>query len=352
MLSLSSLLSARSTRLALSGMACITLAQATLFADEKCSAAASEEQAKTVALLFNQAIAEECPSQAKNTLVLNKSKKKKKAKATSKASYGASSGEYAATSGYAKKAKAKPAAGTKKKMKKKDATPATKLAWMVEENPATWDTVAQLATGHFTCTSATPDKRGRIVALLASQNTASAQALAMELWQVDSDSFSDSDMIAFAENGSEAFARELKRMVKSGNDQGSCLPAAYFAFRGYDHGAQRLVQAVEQDLQPETIHQTLMAAKALAKLGQKKHWADAQDRLFEQVIAALKADDLERARAFTLGALCVRNSLERGSAMRISYLEEEAAWYGNATSEELATADQILELIEDLAPVM
>ena len=223
-----------------------------------------------------------------------------------------------------------------------DCAPAGQLlAYQLQTNPAAWTVVAPLVAERY------KDKRvgGRVLDMLASApKDEYAQKLAERLCAADAKAFSSDQVLAFAEQGSEALGAEAEK--RAGSDV-RC--AAFAAFHGGKQHAKTLAKVAEQKLASDrSLLDAYAAAAALTKLGDDEHWNRLEERVHDEVLRALDDGAIERARDLAMGAEFCAQGLSKGKGYGLAYLDGRLAFHRSVRSGELAEAEQIFDLIENL----
>jgi hypothetical protein len=232
-----------------------------------------------------------------------------------------------------------------------------KLGAMLVKKPASWTVIEPLVFEEFEGQEAS---RGRIITFLASCGSDGCIAAGEELYAKTPASFSETQMLAFAEQESEPFNDELTKRVKKSKCE-TVLPAAYLAFHGDDAGAKALKKAVAAELDETNVVDALIAALALERLGAEDVTVATHRRVHDAVLAALDEGDLERARGMALRAEAVHKTFAaegeyggkygKSKKVSLSYFEKNLGWHVRERSKEVATADDIFTLIEKVTPV-
>jgi hypothetical protein len=223
-----------------------------------------------------------------------------------------------------------------------DCAPAGELlAYKLQANPAAWSVVAPLIEERF----ADEEVGGRALDVLAAaRQSESAQKLAAQLCAADAKAFSSDQVLAFAEQGSEALKAEAFK--RAGSDV-RC--AAFSAVQGEKRYARALAMAAEQKLvSDQSLLDAYAAAAGMMKLGYEEHWNRLEERVHDEVLRALDDGAIERARDLAVGAEFCAQGLSKGKGYGLAYLDSRLAFHRSVRSGELAEADQIFDLIENL----
>jgi hypothetical protein len=244
------------------------------------------------------------------------------------------------------------------------------LPQLLAKSPELWPAVAPLFRARFEAGGAAKD---HALYLLASSSAPAAIALGDELFRAAPKSFCELQVLALAEQGSEACARELA--ARQGAEcSGTALSAAWLAFRGEPAGKRTLLAAAAKPVDAESLTDVLVSAAALGALGDVNAFPAAKSRVHAAVLGALDQGQLEAARTMALGAELLIESLEpqisaksaygkvayskdayggaQGSAKapRTSYLPHQVAWRVKQASPKFETPDEVFELIESVIP--
>ena len=232
-----------------------------------------------------------------------------------------------------------------------------KLGSLLVKSPAAFEAVAPKFREAFEEGAAARDKA---LGFLASCGSDGCVGLGNELFDAEPKAFGELHLLAFAEAGSEAIAKELAARVEAKRCE-SVLPAAWFAFRGEGIGKVRLAKAFGAEVTAETVDEVLLAGAALSVLGKERALVEARSRVHQAVLAALDAGQLDDARRMALTADALREPIERACSaadqaykakqVRLSGITEKLGWHVKQKSEALAEADQVFELIEDITPL-
>lgn len=223
-----------------------------------------------------------------------------------------------------------------------DCAPAGQLlAYHLQANPAGWRVVAPLVAESY------KDKRvgGRVLDILATTpKDEFAQKLAERFYTADAKAFSSDQVLAFAEQGSEVFGAEAEKRAAS-----DVRCAAFAAFHGGKEHAKTLAKVAEQKLASDrSLLDAYAAAAALAQIGDEEHWSRLEERVHDEVLRALDDGAIERARDLTMGAEFCAQGLSKGKGYGLAYLDSRLAFHRSVRSGDLAEADQIFNLIENL----
>ena len=169
-------------------------------------------------------------------------------------------------------------------------------------------------------------------------------AVVQDLWETDRRAFSMEHMVALAEGAPDELTAAIEKAAKR-----EVLPAAYLALRGDDRGTKVLRRAVKRMDVRKGAAEGAMAAVALSALGDEKALGVVRARFEDAALSALDQGDLESARHLVLEAefLCKR-LVQSGKRADLHRLSEHAQWYARERSEELASADDIFSLLEEL----
>jgi len=233
-----------------------------------------------------------------------------------------------------------------------------KLGGLLTGSPETFEAVAPLFREAFEQGGAAREK---LLRFLASCGSSGCTALGDELFAAAPQDFTEAQMLALAEVGSEPMREALLARVKARRAE-SVLPAAWLAFRGEAAGKSALKQvAATREVDADNVVAVLVSAGALAALGDERALPAARERVHAAVLAALDAGELESARAMALSAELLQSPLEQAvraaaygasqKAVRVSTLETKVGWHCKQRSAELADADQVFELIERITPL-
>ena len=223
-----------------------------------------------------------------------------------------------------------------------------RFAYELAKKPGVWKVVGPLMTERFTAKSALPEHRSRILDLLAwAGGTHDAHVLTEELWKAEPKSFNREHVLVFGAYGHEDIAAEIEKRAKK-----DVRCAAAVAFQDGYAGKKLLARTAKGKFDPESLTDTMVAAAALKRLGDEKHWNRLQKRVHEEVVAALDDGATDRARDLALHAEFLYETLSsKGQGLHLSYLDSRLAFHRAARSGEVADADQVFHLIERISPM-
>ncbi len=233
-----------------------------------------------------------------------------------------------------------------------------KLNTALYQDAAGWDPVGAEIARRFSADTA-PYARERLLRILISSGSEPGFAVAGDLLERAPELFTSEQLVAFAESNAPAFGHELWEQVEAAPAGSTCqvLPAAFFALRGKDVGREHLLAAVQAEAagDSEARIRRMIAALALAHLGEPQHLEQTRARMHAQTLAALDANDVELARRIALEADFFRSALQSDGygKQRTSLvkLEERLNWHCMKRAEQVANASEVFALIEEVTPL-
>lgn len=198
----------------------------------------------------------------------------------------------------------------------------------------------------------TTEKQGQaLIGVLLDTRSPSVLPVAEAMHVAAPERFCCTSVLAFSEMGSKPLKATLVKRVKKGE---SGVPsAAFLALQGDKTGKKILKRAHKAKVvDAENALDVLLAGYALEELGQSGALLSAQVRVHDATVAALDTDDLTAARAMAISAK-IGHSVTQSSKpiLSLSYLKR-AEWIHSAEEHgELASADEIFEIIQDATPI-
>ncbi|MCZ6597895.1 MAG: hypothetical protein O7B99_09675 [Planctomycetota bacterium] len=228
--------------------------------------------------------------------------------------------------------------------------PAEMLAYYAEKDARVFAVIAPQIQERVASKKTSAAHRERMLDLLAwCGSNYEAQKLGTELFEKQPKSFTTDQVLAFAEQGLEPFSEKVESLAKK-----DVRAAAYMAMHG-DYAAKKtLLKAVKsKSLDDGGLCDAMIASVALSKLGDEEHLAWTQKRVKEEVLAALDAGETERARRIALEAEFLYEALagKKAYGLGLSYLPRKLDFHCATRSGEVASADQVFELIERISPI-
>jgi hypothetical protein len=135
--------------------------------------------------------------------------------------------------------------------------------------------------------------------------------------------------MALADRGAFELERELRAMVRDfdGEDPAAlALPAARLAFAGDDLGREVLLTQLDRtwDAGKSTLA-SLVAAAALAEIGDESRWRLERVSFAEQIRSTLDDGGFETARRMATEAGLLLEELARAQPPRLAYFERRVA---------------------------
>jgi len=232
--------------------------------------------------------------------------------------------------------------------------PIQALGSFVLATPGAWDELGPMIHARFEADSATPGERARLLDFLAWTACPRALEVGTELWASRSASFSDDQVLAFAERGGEPFHAELRQRAAARAEEGSPLgfyPAAFLALRGWENVRGELAPALDaQAADADALQRAFVAGAALERLGDRHAWKRALTTGHGAVIAALDADRPEEAARLASVVELFCEMREAYPVLPVSFLADRRADYVAKRAPQLASAAEVFELIEKVAP--
>jgi len=236
------------------------------------------------------------------------------------------------------------------------------LGKLLALRPAAWEVAEPLFLAEF----AVPERRGRVIGFLSSCGSDGCVALGEKLYSESPASFTELQVLAFAEKDSEPFRKEILRRVEESKCE-TALPAAWLAYRGDPTGRGTLKQAVEADPTDENVADALIAATALRRLGDTEAVARVRERVHQAVLVALDEGRLDEARSMALQTEALQKLLnaepdpaqaayassygKKKKSISLSGLDSQLGWHVRQRSHDVATADEVFEVIETVTPL-
>ena len=232
------------------------------------------------------------------------------------------------------------------------------LGALLVKQPAAFETVAPLFRAGF---EESEQARTQVLGFLSSCGTDPCVALGEELYAAAPTRFTEAQVLAFAEAGSETMIKSLLAKVRSGQTR-TALPAAWFALTGEPAGKKTLKRALGAEVvDAASAREVLISGAALAALGYEDALDKARGRVHASVLTALDEGRLEQARSMALTAEALSKSLDKAAAaatygkakgkVRLSGLAAEAGWHCKQRSADVVSADAVFVLIERVTPL-
>ncbi|MCP3916690.1 MAG: hypothetical protein GY711_14135 [bacterium] len=240
------------------------------------------------------------------------------------------------------------------------------------KQPESWEVVTPLVRDAFAADATSDEQRDYMLQILGWTKSKRVREVGEVLWKEAPSKFTENHVLAFAENGCDTLFNQARKLVKTSD---SVRPAALVAMHSlkYEKKLAKGYKAKKPDAKPidekavardlkmakkalvqafkarkithENAFDVLLAGTCLEELGQEGALREAQGKVHSTVIAALDAGELERAREMTLVASFVNDAAKKG-AWQISYMDQRLDAHCSERSKEVATADQVFELIE------
>ncbi len=232
--------------------------------------------------------------------------------------------------------------------------PSEKLVWAVSSNPEALAVVRPLIESRFGSETTQDGQRDLLLWMLSACESDEAVACADRLFEMSAESFGESHLLAFA-GRSKPMTKTLAALA----EKGRVFPAAYFALaqewkpsKAGKRARGTLVKATENKwLDARTTGEALVAGVVLKKLGEPEHLQRVLEQVRDSALSALDAGELDAARQITLTAEYITKSQSYGTPLGLSSVEREMQNHYLKRSQEIATADQVFELIERMLPM-
>ena len=239
------------------------------------------------------------------------------------------------------------------------ASPMEKLVTVVSYQPDTINELIPAVEETFLADGTNENQRMFLVELLAASEADATVSCGEKLYKAQPAAFGDDHVLAFATKGSEAFGADLEKLARSG----SVLPCAYYATEGKKKASEKLHKlsvrnlakaakaAKAKQVDGSNVRDQFIAAKALAELGEKEYLPVVRTRVHKAVLAALDSGELDTAREMTLQAEFFAKGGKYGNPRGLGSLGSQVRWHVAGRSLEVASADDVFELIEAITPM-
>lgn len=225
----------------------------------------------------------------------------------------------------------------------------SRLVSTCASSPGSVATLRPLIEGRFLAQDASESQREILLELLAWSESEASVATSEKLFKARPAAFREDHLLVFAPR-SEAFEKPLAKLARKGRVR----PAAFFALQEGHKLAKAakatLVKAARtKTVDAENLADTLIAALALKELGEKKYVPAVRVKARDAALAALDGGNLDRARRIALMTEFLTE--QSGYAKSTAYMGSQMAGHVASRSKEVATADEVFELIERISPM-
>jgi hypothetical protein len=246
-----------------------------------------------------------------------------------------------------------------------------------------WEVITPLVRTAFLDEQASEHERDALVQLLGWTGSKQAAELGEALFKARPQAFSENQILALAEGGSDVLLDELRKLSKKNG--ASVRPAALLAMRANKYAKKLAAKqapagANDSKLAPEPIDtaqlerdikssktvlvkaskvraisrenalDALLAAVCLEQLGEEGLLREVQSKLHESVISALDAGRIDEARELCLLAEFAQKS-SRAGYMQLGFMDQRCKAHCRERAKEIKSADQVFALIERVTPV-
>lgn len=231
-------------------------------------------------------------------------------------------------------------------------SPAVQLTSLLGKGPEAIEAIRPVAAEAIGAKSTTDKQAGALIGMLLETRNGAVVPVAEAMFEEKPEAFCSDCITGFCEMGSESLLAPLAKRVKKG--EASVAAAAFLASEGDLVGKKLLVKAVKvKALDATNALDVMVAADAVERhLGKKGASLAARQRVHAATLAALDAGELDRARHLAVAA-----KIAHGASMSSTPVYSMLAWRHAKTMEklaksgELAKAEQIFELIEEVTPI-
>jgi hypothetical protein len=203
-----------------------------------------------------------------------------------------------------------------------------------------------LASVHarFVDPATTDEQRTRLLDLVVYFPKQANDRIVPELWKVAPAAFTTDQLTALAQYGPEPMTAELRNRAKR-----EVLAAAYFGVRGDNCGEATLKATFRKlDVAHGVIAEPALGALGLAGLGNDKPLLGLQGALRDAAIAALDAGRLDAAKSAVLSAQWIDKLAHAPEKAELGWLADSLEWFALSRGAQLASADDVFKLIEEL----